>query len=67
MPTKPRNVCSRDLKLARLEGSTTRKDTPRDARELVGKRDRKDVVMQPFPGSLDTTLEPVCPRVLASP
>ena len=47
------------LKLARLEGSTTSKNAPRDARELVGKRDRQHVAMQPLLGGLDPRLEPV--------
>src|SRR5205085_9750609 len=49
------------LRRARFEGSTTSKNAPRDTCELVGKCDRKDVVMQPLLGSLDPTPEPIAP------
>jgi hypothetical protein len=52
-------VITRGLKLARLEGSTTGKNTPGDARELISERDRQHVVMKPLLGGLDPKLEPV--------
>ena len=42
-----------------MRPSTTSKTAPRDARELVGKRDRQHIVMQPLLGYLDPRLEPV--------
>jgi hypothetical protein len=50
---------SRDLKLARLEGSTTGKNTPGDARKLVSERDCQHLVMRPLLGSLDPRFEPM--------
>jgi hypothetical protein len=41
------------LKLARLEASTTSQHTPGDTRKLVGKRDRKHIVVQSLPGGFD--------------
>jgi hypothetical protein len=49
----------RGLKLARLEGATTGKNTPGDARELVGERDCQHVAVQPLFGRLDPALEPM--------
>ena len=37
------------MKLAHLEGSTTGKNTPGDARELIGERYRQHVAMKPLP------------------
>ncbi len=42
-----------------MRPSTTSKTAPRDARELVGKRDRQHIVMPPLLGYLDPRLEPV--------
>src|SRR6516165_7240479 len=50
---------SRHLKPVRLEGATASQHTPGDTRELVGKRDRQHVPMQPFVGGLDPMLKPV--------
>ena len=50
---------SRRLKPVRLEASTTSQDAPGDTRELVGKRDRKHVVVQSLLGGFDPGLEPV--------
>jgi hypothetical protein len=41
------------LKLAHLEGSTTGKNAPGDARELIGERDRQHVAMKLLPGRTD--------------
>ena len=49
----------RDLRLARLEGSTAGKNTPGDARKLVSERDCQHVVMQPLLGSFDPRFESV--------
>ena len=43
----------------RLEGTAASKNAPRDARQFVGERNRKDVVMQPLFGRLDPRLEPM--------
>src|SRR6266581_3509694 len=43
----------------RLETPATGKNAPGDAGQLVGKRDREDVVVQPLLGGLEPGLEPV--------
>src|SRR6266704_1546333 len=43
----------------RLETPATGKNAPGDAGQLVGKRDREDVVVQPLLGRLEPGLEPV--------
>src|SRR4029453_13337799 len=43
----------------RLEAPATSQNAPCDARQLVGKRDRQHIVVQPLPGSLDPGFEPV--------
>src|SRR6476646_5722184 len=50
---------SADNKLARLEGATTSQHAPGDARELIVKRDRQHVAMQPLLGGFDPMLKPV--------
>src|SRR4029077_10085279 len=51
--------CLGRLKLVRLEASTTSEHAPSDTRELVGKRDRKHVMVQSLLGGFDPRLEPV--------
>ena len=52
--------------LARLEAAAISENAPCDARQLVGKRDRQDVAVQPPLGRLDPGFEPVALPVLRS-
>ena len=47
------------LDLPNLESSTPSENTPGDASQLVGERDRKDIAVQSLPGGLDPGFEPV--------
>src|SRR5436190_20546379 len=51
--------CSRGLKLARFKGAAAGQNTPCDARQFVGERDRKHVAVQSLSGCFDPVLEPV--------
>src|SRR6516164_8015964 len=51
--------CSRGLKLARFKGAASGQNTPCDARQFVGERDRKHVAVQSLPSCVDPVLEPV--------
>src|ERR1700722_16451957 len=44
-----------------FEGASFSQHRPGDTRQLVGKCDRKDIVMQPLLGRFDPTLEPIAP------
>jgi len=54
------------LKLAHLEGSTTGKNTPGDARELIGERDRRtSAASEPgpfFPNNRHEVIAAACPK-----
>src|SRR6266436_6245813 len=52
--------------LARLEGAAMGENAPCDARQLVGKRDRQYIAVQPPLGRLDPGFEPVAFPVLRS-
>src|SRR4029450_6620661 len=47
-----------------LEAPATSQNAPGDARQLVGKRDRQHIVVQPPFGSLDPGFEPIAPPAL---
>src|SRR4029077_18432918 len=51
---------------ARLEGAAMGENAPCDARQLVGKRDRQHIAVQPPLGRLDPGFEPVALPVLRS-